>query len=164
MSLKRCLMLPTTAGISKSGDSSPTCKAAMRSSAPVRVMAILEGRLRRGKSRCGSLVAPCQSPALLVRHPLLALHDAADGVASLAATLQDKLRLLELLRRHDQDHADAHVEGAQHLVAGHIADLLQVLEDGWHRPGVDLDDRSHALGQHARKVLGEAAAGDVRHG
>src|SRR5664280_3391612 len=89
---------------------------------------------------------------LLVGNSFFALHDAADGVAFLAATLQYGLHLLKLVRGHDQDHADPHVEGAQHLVLGNVADLLQVFEDGRHRPGVDLDDRADALGQSAWQV------------
>src|SRR5271166_2706409 len=102
--------------------------------------------------------------ALLVRHSLLTLHDAPNNVALLAAALQDELRLLELLGRHHQHHANAHVEGAQHFVARHVADLFHVLEDGRHRPGMYLDDCAHALGQNPRQVVSDAATGDVRHG
>ena len=52
---------------------------------------------------------------------------------------------------------DTHVEGAQHLLLRDVADLLHVLEDGRHGPGVDFDDGAGALGQRSRQVLGDAA-------
>ena len=69
---------------------------------------------------------------------------------------------LDLIRRHDQHHADAHVEDAQHLLGVDVAVLVQVAEDRQHRPRAELDLRVERLRKHARHVVGEAAAGDVR--
>ena len=61
------------------------------------------------------------------------------------------------------DEADAHIEGAEHLVLLDIAELLQVLEDGQNRPAAELDVGGGVFGQDARQVLGDSATGDVGH-
>src|SRR5580700_11716532 len=101
---------------------------------------------------------------LLVGDPPVALNDAPDGVALFAATLEDGLRLFELLRRIHDDHADTPNDGAEHVVPRNIPDGLQVLEDRQHWPRMEFDDRAHALGEHARQVFGDASAGNVGHG
>ena len=67
-------------------------------------------------------------------------------------------------RRARDDQADAHVERPQHVVVRHAAGLLQPLED--RRDAATPRDRSTALRagrQDARQVVGDPAAGDVRH-
>ena len=60
------------------------------------------------------------------------------------------------------DHADAAVERAQHFRLGDAAGLRQPVEHRQHRDAREVDARAEALRQHARDVVGEAAAGDVR--
>ena len=63
---------------------------------------------------------------------------------------------------HIDDHADAHVERAVQLVGRHRRhQLADESEQRWHRPRAELDRRVDVVGQHARQVLGQAAAGDV---
>ena len=66
-----------------------------------------------------------------------------------------------VVARHDQP--DAHVERPQHVVVRHAAGALQPPKERRHLPGGTIDDGARALGQHARQIVGDAAAGDVRH-
>mmetsp|Transcript_9722 Transcript_9722/g.24171 ORF Transcript_9722/g.24171 Transcript_9722/m.24171 type:complete len:258 (-) Transcript_9722:430-1203(-) len=74
-----------------------------------------------------------------------------------------RLRGRHLLLVHHADHAHAHVEGAAHVVGGHVARLLQPLEHAGHRVRGHLDRHAQALGDDARDVLRHAAARDVHH-
>ena len=63
----------------------------------------------------------------------------------------------------DQHHADAAIEGAQHL---HLGDGAEEGEPGEDRRNPDagkVDAGGEPLGQDPRDVVDEAAAGDVRH-
>src|SRR5690348_4129185 len=93
----------------------------------------------------------------------VAFDNAADDVALLAGAVEHGLAAFEAFRRDDDDEADAHVEGAQHLLLLDIAEVLEVLEDGQHRPAAEFDMRRDGAGQDAGQVLRDAAAGDVRH-
>ena len=62
---------------------------------------------------------------------------------------------------HDDDHADAAVEGAQHFVGGDAAGLGKPGEDGRRLDGSEIDFGGQMLRQHARNVFRKAAAGDV---
>jgi len=97
----------------------------------------------------------------VVNYFSIALDDPADGEGLFADALQYGLRFLEFCRGDDQQHAQAHVEGAQHLVLRNVAQLLQVLEQGQHRPGAEFDDGCGSPRQHARQILSDAAAGNV---
>ena len=60
------------------------------------------------------------------------------------------------------DEADAEVEDATELV---LLDVLgDELEDGGALPGLGREARAEVIGEDAREVAGEAAAGDVAHG
>src|SRR3569833_3723642 len=86
---------------------------------------------------------------------------AADGADRLAGLGEGLAHRRRILRRDDDDHADAAVEGAQHFLRRDVADLGQPAE---HRRRVGLGQvyaRAETLRQHARNVVGEAAAGDV---
>ena len=61
------------------------------------------------------------------------------------------------------DHSQSHVESTEHLVARHAAELLQVLENRRHRPGIDLNHGRNTSGKHTRKIFGDAAARDMSH-
>ena len=67
-----------------------------------------------------------------------------------------------ILFGHDQGHADAAIEHAVHFGFGDAAMLLQPFEQRRHGPGGLLQHGAHALGQRARDVLDQAAAGDMR--
>src|SRR5262249_8551809 len=103
------------------------------------------------------------SHALDVSDFAIALHDAANEKTFLTTFLNERLHLLVFFGRHDQDHAEAHVEGAQHFVRGNIADFLHVSEDRRDRPGAEFHDGGRAPGQHAGKIVCNSAAGDVGH-
>ena len=67
------------------------------------------------------------------------------------------------LGRDADEHADPHVEGAQHLVVGDVAAAREQAEDGRHLPAAEADaELEPGVGrQHARRVVDQAAAGDV---
>ena len=69
---------------------------------------------------------------------------------------------LDLGRGDDHRHADPAVEGARHLLGLDTALRLQERHQPRLRPGIGIDLRVEALGQDARDVLEQAAAGDVR--
>ena len=82
----------------------------------------------------------------------------------LAFRLEQGQRFFKLIRRQGDDHADATVEGAVHLVAGDVAGLLQPAEHRRPLPALLVDHRLGVGGQYARNVLPETAAGDVGEG
>jgi hypothetical protein len=61
------------------------------------------------------------------------------------------------------DQTNPHIEGPQHVVVGHTARSRQPCEEWRDTPRTTIDDRTGACGENARKVLGDASAGDVRH-
>ena len=73
-----------------------------------------------------------------------ALHDPFDGIHG-----------------HDQDHADAHVECAVHLVAFDRPPPGQLAKQDGNLPRTPVDHRAQALGEDARHVVREPAARDV---
>jgi len=87
--------------------------------------------------------------------------DAADDDGAFIHAGQGEAGLLEQVGGDDGDHADAHVEGAEHLVGFQFAEPLQVSEERWWVPGGEIDLSGEAAGKDARQVFGEAAAGDV---
>ncbi len=77
--------------------------------------------------------------------------------------------LVGLVLRDSDDHADAAVEGTPHLRRIDTAVLGEEIEDGSLLPARRIDLGVQVIVQHARNVLGDAAAGDVgdaldRHG
>jgi len=68
----------------------------------------------------GNPIVACEAK-LRIHHLAVALHDAADVVELFARALEQCLRLLEFLRIHNQQHAQAHVKSAQHFVGRNIA-------------------------------------------
>lgn len=91
------------------------------------------------------------------------VFDAADDVELFAAALEFGFGVRDVAARDNENHADAEIEGAQHLVAVHIADFCEVAKDRQHGPGAELNDGLDVAGQRARKIAGDAAAGDVSH-
>ena len=81
----------------------------------------------------------------------------------LVGAVENRLRLLKLLRGDDGDETDAHVEGAEHFVLLDIAEVLEMGEQRRNLPGGEVYDRVQTLGENARQVLRDAAAGDVGH-
>src|SRR5258708_4971362 len=60
----------------------------------------------------------------------------------------------------DQDHADPHVEDAEHLSVGHLAKLLKPGEDRRYVP-LATDSKSQAFRQNAGWIIEKSASGDV---
>ena len=71
------------------------------------------------------------------------------------------MRRIGVVGDHHQHHADAAVEGAQHLLGPQPAGLVQPEEHRRRAPAARVDPRHHAVRQHARQVVDQAAAGDV---
>ncbi len=63
----------------------------------------------------------------------------------------------------DEDQADAHVEGTKHLGVADAARPLKPRKKRRRRPAAAIEAETTALGKRARKVLRDAAAGDVGH-
>src|SRR6266851_8448871 len=103
-----------------------------------------------------------QTPLVVVDLAFASDYSADDAVA-LVGAVEDGFGLLHLFCGDYDDEADAHVERAEHLVLGYVAERLQVLEEGWGLPGGEVDECAHALGEDAGEVLRDAAAGDVGH-
>src|SRR5258708_24391788 len=103
-----------------------------------------------------------QTP-LVVADLVFASDYAADDAVALVGAVEDGFGLLHLFCGDYDDEADAHVEGAEHLVLGYVAEGLQVFEEGWGLPGGEVDECAHSLGENAGEVLRDAAAGDVGH-
>ena len=75
--------------------------------------------------------------------------------------MEDLQRLVGLCGRNSEHHANAHVEGVEHIVLGDVAGLLHQVEEGRNADILLLDAGAAALFQAAGDVLIEAAAGDV---
>jgi predicted HicB family RNase H-like nuclease len=88
--------------------------------------------------------------------------DAADAEEFLAAALEVGFHGLYVGRRHDEDHADAHVEGLQQLVGLDFSECGEKFEDAGDRPRSEIDLRFNPRRKDARQIAGNAAAGDVR--
>ena len=72
------------------------------------------------------------------------------------------MRFVGLVGRDDDDHADAAVEGAQPARRRSIAaDFRHPAEHRKQRPCAGVERHAQPFGQHARDVVGQAAAGDV---
>src|SRR4051794_10103836 len=63
----------------------------------------------------------------------------------------------------DHHHPDAHVEGAVHLVAGHVAGALELREEVRNRPGRALHHRVEYRWQRPVEIAGQPAARNVGH-
>ena len=70
----------------------------------------------------------------------------ADGVG-FAGRNQRRDDTLRILRGAHHDQPDAHVEGAEHLVARDVTALLEEQENRRDRPRAPLDLRGASLGQ-----------------
>ena len=78
------------------------------------------------------------------KHDAGAGHHGADDEARLAPALEGVLDVVEVLGGDDHDHADAHVEGAEHLVVADAAALLDQPEERRHLPGAAADAGAQA--------------------
>jgi len=62
-----------------------------------------------------------RNSGLVVVYFAFAAHDAADDVVAFVGAVEDGFGLLHFFCGDDDDQADAHVEGAEHLVLGYVA-------------------------------------------
>src|SRR5271170_1459793 len=92
----------------------------------------------------------------------VATLDAADAEEFFAAALEVSFDGFYIGRRHDEDHAYAHVEGLQQFIGFDFSEPSEKFEDVRDRPGSEIDLRFHAGGENARQIAGNAAASDVR--
>ena len=89
-------------------------------------------------------------------------HDLADPDRGLAFGREGSLRPPSAcVAADDHDHADAAIEGAQHLGLGEPPVSASQPNTGGTGIAAEIDLDADALGQHARDVVREAAAGDV---
>src|ERR1700716_3752910 len=109
------------------------------------------------------MASPCQIEVTVIDHAVFAggRYHLAQQRNALAAFGEYPGDLLDRIRCHDGDHADAAVEGAQQFEFGDAALLCQPLEHWQYRQARQVDPDAEMLGQHARDVVGEPAAGDV---
>ena len=83
--------------------------------------------------------------------------DAADDPGFFARFTQHVEGDVGLFRGHADDHADAAVEHAVHLVFVDVALFLQPVEDAWAGPAGHVDYRLGAVWQYPRDVVEQAA-------
>ncbi len=95
------------------------------------------------------------TPGVAVTSPM---RYTADGPPFSASTT-----FVDLCRADDEDHADPIVERARHLERRDVPVLHQEAEHRRQLPRRGVDIAPERLGQHARDVLREPAARDVRH-
>ena len=92
----------------------------------------------------------------------IAALDAADAEEFFTAAFEIGFDGFYAGRWHDQDHADAHIEGLQEFVGFDFSERGKKCEDGRDGPGSEIDLRFDAGRQNAGQVAGNSAAGDVR--
>jgi len=92
----------------------------------------------------------------------VAALDAADTEEFFAATFEVGFDGFYMRRRHDEDHADAHVKGLQQFVGFDFSEGGEKFEDGRDRPRGEIDLCFYSGGKDARQIAGNATAGDVR--
>src|SRR5688572_18164070 len=97
-------------------------------------------------------------PAVGVAHDaafgaVRARHDAADAMDRLAIVLEGLRNARFRIGRHDDDHADAAIEGADQVVARHAAGFHQPADDGGQFPARAIDVGLQRLRQHARDIV-----------
>ncbi|MGY3421809.1 hypothetical protein ACVWZW_002284 [Bradyrhizobium sp. F1.13.4] len=80
------------------------------------------------------------------------------GLTGIGEDLHD---LVDLVRFDDRDHADPAIEGPQHFEFGDAGLRGQPFEHRQHWQTRQIDTHTEMLRQHARNVVGEAAAGDM---
>ena len=80
----------------------------------------------------------------------------------LAACVQVAREPRRVLGRNHRDHADAHVEGPQHLAALDASRAFQEAEQRRDRPAVGVDARREPGREDPGDVVGQPASGDVR--
>src|SRR5882757_8435393 len=113
------------------------------------------------------MASPREVQMTVIDHAMLALmvslrrDHLAEQRHALAARGENLGDLIDGVRLDDGDHADAAVEGAQQFELGNAALLGQPFEHRQHRQPRQIDADAEMFWQHARNVVGEAAAGDV---
>nr|GFA99101.1 hypothetical protein [Tanacetum cinerariifolium] len=90
--------------------------------------------------------------------------DLADHPRLLAGFTQGVQRDVDVFLGHTDNHANAAVQNAVHFVLVDVALFLQPVENRRTGPAGHVDDGLRAFRQHARDVVQQATAGDVRHG
>ncbi len=66
-----------------------------------------------------------------------------------------------LFERNGEHHPDSEIEGAAQIIFRDVADFLQQVEDGLLRPRAKLNFGNATLRKDTRKIVGQAATGDV---
>ncbi len=92
-----------------------------------------------------------------------ALHGSPDHVEAFARLRESPRSGGDFGGVDEENHADSHVEHAKHLGPFDATSGGQEVEDRRNGPGAVRDLRADSLRQHARDVVRETSAGDVRH-
>ena len=92
----------------------------------------------------------------------VAALDAADAEEFFAAALEVGFNGFNVGGRHDEDHANAHVERLQQLVSFDFSEHGEKFEDRRNRPGGEIDLRLYSGGKDTRQIAGDAASCNVR--
>ena len=94
----------------------------------------------------------------------VAFHHFTDDPGLVPLCADEFQNIFCFFRRYDGNHADAHVEDLIKFVGRHAALLLDDFENRQHVPGTFFNDHVKRLRQHARDIVHETAAGDMREG
>lgn len=105
--------------------------------------------------------APCVGTAA---HGAAALPGTnfADAMDGLSGCSERSRNVGNVSLRNRQNHADPAVEGARHLAGLYVTLRLKEGHEARLLPGIGADVRAQALGEYARNVFQQTAAGDVR--
>src|SRR6202040_2899878 len=91
----------------------------------------------------------------------VAAFDAADAEEFFAAALEVGFDGFYVGGGHDEDHANAHVEGLQQLVGFDFSQRGEKFENARDRPRSEIDLGFYSRGKDARQVAGNASSSDV---
>jgi hypothetical protein len=96
-----------------------------------------------------------------VLYAWLAVLDFANDPEPFPCSGEQTCHAAELPLRHNQDHADSHVEGAEQVRLRHISQCADQIENRQNWPTPQPDYRTRGRREYARGVVGDSAAGDM---
>ena len=95
---------------------------------------------------------------------MLAFLNLADHFSLFPTGAENLHRFVRVFFFDDNAHADAHVEGVEHIPLRNIANLLNQLENRQYIHRIPVDNSLESLWNRPRNVFIESASGDVGNG
>src|ERR1700722_18943598 len=125
--------------------------------------AMLESRPEIRMATRRFVILACQIEVTVIDHAVAVfrLDDLTEQRDSLAGLGEHLAHRFDRVRFDDRDHADAAIKRSQQFEFGDAALRRQPFEHRQHRQPRQIDADAEMLWQHARDVVGKAAAGDM---